>query len=134
MGIIGLPLSEGDAQRIQSNEPSFENGQVATWEVSLRNPACQEYMKEVVEKISTHLGSKDVAVQLDTMLLESQKTSVQSALSPIDTTTSTGIGYLALCLPSSHSGGDVSLSHAAQKNQISTSESSQFDGSMCIWY
>lgn len=30
LGIIGLPLSEGDAQRIQSNEPSFENGQVAT--------------------------------------------------------------------------------------------------------
>jgi hypothetical protein len=86
--IIGLPLSDHDAQAIvsASHEAPFGKGEETivdtsvrkTWEVSpgefeLKNPAWQPYIESIVAKVSTGLGvdtaGKGVAAELYKLLL-----------------------------------------------------------------
>lgn len=87
-GVVGLPLSDNDAQAIisASHEAPFGKGEETivdtsvrkTWEISLgefelRNPAWQPFIESIVAKVSAGLGvdaaGKGVAGKLYKLLL-----------------------------------------------------------------
>ncbi|TVY39810.1 hypothetical protein LSUB1_G005264 [Lachnellula subtilissima] len=116
-GLVGLPLSDRDAEAIiaASHQAPFGKGEETlvdtsvrkTWEVfpghfELKNPAWQPFVKTVVAK-----GSEKVSRMFAT---------------------------LVIALPSKHEGGEVRVTHAGKTRVFETAKFSEFGASFLAWF
>ncbi|TAQ83888.1 hypothetical protein B7494_g7785 [Chlorociboria aeruginascens] len=147
-GIIGLPLSDRDAQAIiaASHQAPFGKGMETivdtsvrnTWEISpgdfeLKNPLWSKVITEITTKVSAGLGVDSaelrVSAQLYKLLLYEEgamfKPHQDSEKAPHM------FGTMVIALPSKHEGGEV---HGSETKLFETSKYSDFDFSYLAWY
>ncbi|TVY44089.1 hypothetical protein LOCC1_G004493, partial [Lachnellula occidentalis] len=150
-GVVGLPLSDRDAEAIiaASRQAPFGKGEDTlvdtsvrkTWEVSptnfeLKNPAWQLFVKTVVARVSTGLGvdatGNGVSAELYKMLLYDEgalfKPHQDSEKAPRMFAT------LVIALPSKHEGGEVRVTHAGKTRVFETAKFSDFGSSFLAWF
>ncbi|EGN96309.1 hypothetical protein SERLA73DRAFT_76286 [Serpula lacrymans var. lacrymans S7.3] len=152
LGLIGLPLSERDAQSIKraSAQAPFGHGERTivdkqvrdTWEiepgrVKFLNPAWQQYVDSiVVGQVWTTLGVAPYTAiprcELYKMLLYETGSHF---LPHRDTEKANGMfATIIIVLPSLYSGGQVHVSHGASKQIFDLASSSAFTTSLLAWY
>ncbi|TVY13045.1 hypothetical protein LARI1_G009289 [Lachnellula arida] len=150
-GLVGLPLSDRDAEAIiaASHQAPFGKGEETlvdttvrkTWEVSpgqfeLKNPTWQPFVKTIVAKVSAGLGvdatGNGVSAELYKMLLYDEgalfKSHQDSEKVPRMFAT------LVIALPSKHEGGEVRVTHAGKTRVFETAKFSDFGSSFLAWF
>src|SRR5271156_641312 len=150
-GIIGLPLSKHDADVIISKSKQSPFGKGAetlvdtsvrrSWELnpsefSLRNPEWTRTMKSILSSVYNMLqlsgGLENMTAELYKLLVYEEGAFFKPHQ---DSEKTPGMfGTLVVCLPSSHQGGDVVLSHNQEKYEFKTSLHSDFGMSFAAWY
>jgi hypothetical protein len=147
-GLVGLPLSHADAQAIASlsrqapfgrkDETVVDTAVRKTWELGaeqfeFKNPRWIAYVQELGRKAIKDLGVKVGAHPEIYKLLLYEEGAFFKAHK--DSEKAAGMfGTMVVCLPSHHEGGEIWLSHAGEKRQLSTAATSLFDLSMMSWY
>ncbi|KAM0344340.1 hypothetical protein ACHAPU_007698 [Fusarium lateritium] len=134
---VPLPLTDHYAEVIKG---LCGDAYVATrnaWELDhtqfeLINPAWSSCLDRITESITKGL-------QVDNVLLRLQKMTLQGPGPFTENGGGSGqsnstIGYLTVCLPSKHEGGDIHLSFSDTTTLISTAASSMLDLSAFAWF
>ncbi|EXJ91766.1 hypothetical protein A1O3_00316 [Capronia epimyces CBS 606.96] len=103
---------------------------------SLRNPKWKAMMDQILQKVDTglhlHCGAESVSAELYKLLLYEEGAFFKPHK---DSEKSPGMfGTLVVCLPSSHQGGELVLSHNHEKVELKTAPTSDFDMSYAAWY
>ncbi|CAH0390456.1 unnamed protein product [Bemisia tabaci] len=150
-GVIGLPLSTDEAKKIISEaspspfgrgeETIVDNSVRKCWELnptqfSLENPAWDQALKVILDSVSKGLGiskgAEKISAELYKLLLYES-----GAFFKAHTDSEKGLGMFAtlvVCLPSSHEGGRLVLTHDNEKYEFETALSSKFSTSYAAWY
>ncbi|CAH0392542.1 unnamed protein product [Bemisia tabaci] len=150
-GVVGLPLSAGEAQKIisQASQSPFGKGEDTivdtsirkSWELNpnqftLQNPEWKKAVKSILDDVTVGLGIKKgsgrVSAKIHKLLLYEPgaffKPHTDSEKMP-------GMfGTLVICLPSPHEGGKVILTHGDDKYEFETAKSSNMSISYAAWY
>lgn len=147
-GAVGLPLTVRDAEviaRIGKQSPFGKGDHTIvdttvrkTWELDpscfqCRNPAWISYLGSLAQQTVKDLGvGVDVRAELHKLLLYEEGAFFRPHK---DSEKVPGMfGTLVICLPSEHTGGEVSLVHGNKKHVFETGPASAFDLSTLAWY
>ncbi|KAL2410408.1 hypothetical protein ABEF95_000804 [Exophiala dermatitidis] len=150
-GIVGLPLSKNDAAVIisKARQSPFRKGEETlvdtsvrkSWQLeptqfSIRNPewnnAINRILNDVYEGLSLNCGRGNVSADLYKLLLYEEGAFFKPHR---DSEKAPGMfGTLMICLPSSHQGGELVLTHNNDTIEFNTSPTSDFDISYAAWY
>ncbi|KAI5124283.1 hypothetical protein M0805_005130 [Coniferiporia weirii] len=146
-GLIRFPLSKDDAQTLKglASQSPFGHGERLvvdtnvrhTWEieaskVSFSNPMWGNFMNNIVDNVCKELG---VTPSASPPKCELYKLLLYDFLPHQDTEKAPGmLATIIIVLPSSYTGGQVHVSHGAQKQVFDFSSSSEFTTSMLTWY
>ncbi|EXJ60531.1 hypothetical protein A1O7_04684 [Cladophialophora yegresii CBS 114405] len=150
-GIIGLPLSQHDAQTIisKSQQSPFGKGSQTivdtsirkSWQLdpsqfTIRNPKWQQAVDNVARKIH---GALVLDIEPDRFSAELYKLLLYEPgafFKPHkDSEKAPGMfGTLVICLPSAHEGGELILSFNGETKSIETAPNSEFAMSYAAWY
>ncbi|KAL8938341.1 MAG: hypothetical protein Q9216_003942 [Gyalolechia sp. 2 TL-2023] len=151
IGIVRLPLSQEDANSLvqasqkapfgKGNQTLVDESVRKTWQIDAEkiqylNSGWQRCLDQTVERVAQELGvaggSTNVRAEFYKMLLYEPGAMFKPHQ---DTEKVPGMfGTLVICLPSSHTGGAVSLRHGAKSKTFDTSTTSTFDASFVAWY
>jgi hypothetical protein len=162
LGTIGLPLSDRDAKAIfEITATSFTGadsssvGELTSDNFELRNQAWTQALEDIVQKAIRELGvdgkKAKVRAELSKMLLfgkharfgsqhmyeTTQLYSLVPTLTKVassSSATADTFGTLAICLPSKHEGGEITLSYRGEAKTFETAKLSDFDLSFMAWY
>lgn len=150
LGVVGLPLSERDAELIVnvsmpapyglSTETNMDKSVRQTWELKadefeLKNPRWGEFVTEVLDRVLRDLAvpsGLQIEAKLHKLLL-SEKGEMFEELPDLEEEPGM-FGTLAICLPSKHEGGEVHLTHRGQTKILETAGSSKFTSTYLCWY
>ncbi|CAH0388370.1 unnamed protein product [Bemisia tabaci] len=150
-GVMGLPLTTSDAQKIirEASQSPFGRGEETivdttvrkSWELkpeqfSLQNPKWQGAMKKILEDVNRGLGitkgTKKVRAELNKLLLYEPGAFFKPHK---DSEKADGMfATLVICLPCPHEGGKLVLTHNGEKYEFETSASSNYEFSYACWY
>nr|XP_018896457.1 PREDICTED: uncharacterized protein LOC109030110 [Bemisia tabaci] len=150
-GVMGLPLTTSDAQKIirEASQSPFGRGEETivdtavrkSWELkpeqfSLQNPKWQEAMKTILKDVNRGLGitkgTKKIRAELNKLLLYEPGAFFKPHK---DTEKADGMfATLVICLPCPHEGGKLVLTHDGEKYEFETSASSNYEFSYACWY
>ncbi|KAF5669023.1 2OG-Fe(II) oxygenase [Fusarium heterosporum] len=135
--VVPLPLTDHYVEVIKGLCGDAHDTTRNVWELDhtqfeLINPAWSSCRDRIAEHITKGL-------RIDNALLRLQKMTLQGPGPLTENTGSSGqsnstIGYLTICLPSRHGGGDIHLSFSGATTHISTAASSMFDLSAFAWF
>ncbi|KAH7141955.1 hypothetical protein EDB81DRAFT_885007 [Dactylonectria macrodidyma] len=145
VGDIEMPLSEAQARQMiasarqapygKGSETLVDTSVRNTWELdasqfTFNNPSWPAYIQKLCAFVSQDLGiNATIRAEVYKMLLYEKGAMFKSHT---DTEKIPGMfGSLAICLPSEHQGGEVSLKHSGQHKLFKTSEATQ---SFACWY
>ncbi|KAG9770929.1 hypothetical protein KCU88_g6480, partial [Aureobasidium melanogenum] len=150
-GIVGLPLSKNDADVIISKArlSPFGKGEETLVDTSVRkswqleptqfsirnsewNNAINRILNDVYKGLSLNCGRENVSADLYKLLLYEEGAFFKPHR---DSEKAPGMfGTLMICLPSSHQGGELVLTHNNDTVEFNTSPTSEFDISYAAWY
>ncbi|ETI24626.1 hypothetical protein G647_03995 [Cladophialophora carrionii CBS 160.54] len=150
-GMIGLPLSQHDAQTIisKSQQSPFGKGSQTivdtsirkSWQLdpaqfTIRNPQWQQAIDNVARKIHRELAldiePDNFSAELYKLLLYEPGAFFKPHK---DSEKAPGMfGTLAICLPSAHEGGELILTFNGETKSIETAPNSGFAMSYAAWY
>ncbi|KAI9715470.1 MAG: hypothetical protein M1812_005946 [Candelaria pacifica] len=144
IGKIGLPLAERDAEKIiescqlaalrngsakTSNGRGtilYRRGELDPGQFYLRNPAWEAYVrvivKEVVDELGITGGSLGIRAELTKLQIHVDENNIRSEFVEVVG----NIGSLTICLPSTHVGGQVRISHDGQTKSFHTAGTSDY--------
>lgn len=144
--LVALPLSPAQVPLIReaSRQAPFGRGEETlvdtsvrnTWELDiskfkLTNPAWDTFVKNVLQDVSSSLGTSNVTTELYKLLLYEKGSFFKPHK---DSEKAPGmIATLSICLPSRYQGGEVHLSHTGTNRVFDTSQNI-FDISGLAWY
>ncbi|KAJ4503804.1 hypothetical protein HRR83_005573 [Exophiala dermatitidis] len=150
-GIVGLPLSKNDAGAIisKATQSPFGKGEETlvdtsvrkSWQLepaqfSIRNPKWNNMIGRILHDVYRALdldcGRDNVCADLYKLLLYEEGAFFKPHR---DSEKAPGMfGTLMICLPSSHRGGELVLTHNDETVEFNTSSTSDFDISYAAWY
>lgn len=151
LGVVGLPLSERDANLLSSISHLAPYGggsdiivdaavrqtrELNADQFEMRNPRWQKALEAVVDQVATDLaipsGPAGINALRHKMLLYGKGDMFKEHR---DAEKEPGMfGTLAICLPSEHKGGEAHLAHGGQRKILKTAESSEFGSTYLCWY
>ncbi|KAJ7494477.1 hypothetical protein B0H11DRAFT_2277207 [Mycena galericulata] len=146
IGILGLPLSERDAQLVQSHISASTNvahpvgnvWELSASEIECSNPAWATYLEEIVlkdiwKKLSPHCSRP--RLELHGLLLWEATSDILDYGCTVNAQRKTDeFATIHIILPSVYTGGHVQLSFAGSVENYDLSATSSFSTSLVAWY
>ncbi|CAJ0548767.1 Ff.00g023800.m01.CDS01 [Fusarium sp. VM40] len=138
--LIPLPLTDHYAEVIKGLCGDVQGAHDAArnaWELDhtqfeLINPAWLSYLNRIAEFITKGLRIKATLLMLQKMTLQGPNPSAKNTSGSGQSNRT--IGYLTICLPSKHEGGNFHFSSGNRTTEVSTAASSALDLSVFGWY
>ncbi|KAF4994982.1 hypothetical protein FGRMN_5429 [Fusarium graminum] len=135
--VVPLPLTADYAEVIKGLCGNAPDATRNVWELDhtqfeLINPVWPSYRDGIAESITKGLRIDNALLRLQKMTLQGPGPFTENAGSSGQSNST--IGYLTICLPSMHGGGDIHLSFGGATTRISTAASSMFDLSAFAWF
>ncbi|PPR02251.1 hypothetical protein CVT24_011602 [Panaeolus cyanescens] len=151
LGLIDLPLTEQEAQRIirRASQEKLCNSQtvitpsmphsleIDSAYVSFENSAWQGYFERSVKVAVQNLGAKNFMDRLKcrfSKLVLQKEGFYSSPLEDVVVGTDGTFATTTIILPSAHHGGQVHLTHAGRNTVLDVSSYSQFNISILAWH